>query len=103
MKPTSAKVSLYRILRLVVALVWACLSASVLSRAQQPAAQEACQLLRVAPAAGAKIFDTPQQAADALVDAAEKFDVAALDADLRSRRQGRRLQRRIRAGPEACR
>ena len=28
------------------------------------------------PAAGA--FDTPQQAADALVDAAEKFDVAAL-------------------------
>ena len=28
--------------------------------------------------AGAKAFDTPQQAADALVDAAEKFDVAAL-------------------------
>jgi hypothetical protein len=28
--------------------------------------------------AGAKLFDTPQQAADALIDAAEKFDVAAL-------------------------
>jgi Protein of unknown function (DUF2950) len=30
------------------------------------------------PAAGARRFDTPQQAADALVDAAQKFDVAAL-------------------------
>jgi hypothetical protein len=32
----------------------------------------------VASSAGAKRFDTPQLAADALVDAAEKFDVAAL-------------------------
>jgi hypothetical protein len=31
-----------------------------------------------APATGARIFDTPQQAADALVDAAEKFDVPVL-------------------------
>jgi hypothetical protein len=31
-----------------------------------------------APAAGAQLFGTPQQAADALVDAAEKFDVVAL-------------------------
>ena len=31
-----------------------------------------------ASSAGAKLFDTPQQAADALVNAAEKFDVAAL-------------------------
>ena len=31
-----------------------------------------------APAAPARNFDTPQQAADALVDAAEKFDVGAL-------------------------
>ena len=30
------------------------------------------------PSAGAKLFDTPQRAADALVDAAEKFDVVAL-------------------------
>ena len=34
--------------------------------------------LRAAASAGAKTFDTPQQAADALVDAAENFDVAAL-------------------------
>ena len=33
---------------------------------------------QAAPAQDIKTFDTPQQAADALVDAAEKFDVAAL-------------------------
>ena len=44
--------------------------------AQQPAAKTA------PPAAGigAKAFDTPQQAADAVVDAAEKFDETALSA-----------------------
>ena len=31
-----------------------------------------------APSTGARMFDTPQQAADALVDAAENFDAAAL-------------------------
>ena len=34
---------------------------------------------RVSSGAGAKAFATPQQAADALVDAAETFDVAALE------------------------
>ena len=33
---------------------------------------------RAAPAAAIKSFATPQQAADALVDAAERFDVAEL-------------------------
>jgi hypothetical protein len=45
------------------------------AEAQQPAAKPVA-----APApAGAKTFDTPQQAADALVAAAEKFDVRALE------------------------
>jgi hypothetical protein len=56
-----------------LALVWACLSTPALFAAQQP-------VTNTAPAApaGAKMFDTPQQAADALIEAAENFDVAAL-------------------------
>jgi hypothetical protein len=52
-------------------------SVTALSSAQHPAARPA----RPAPAAitsGAKAFDTPQQAAAALIDAAAKFDVTAL-------------------------
>ena len=59
------------------ALACAYVSATVLSYAQQPAAKT----VRGTPArssAGAKLFDTPQQAADALVNAAEKFDAPAL-------------------------
>jgi len=53
------------------------LCASVLSVAQQPAAKKATTT-SAASSASATGFDTPQQAADALVEAADKFDVAAL-------------------------
>ena len=49
----------------------------VLLSAQQSAATKISVATSVS-AVGAKSFDTPQQAADALVDAAEKFDVVAL-------------------------
>jgi hypothetical protein len=56
---------------------WACLSAAVLYSAQNPAAKTVHHTLATS-SAGARLFDTAQQAADALVDAADKFDVAAL-------------------------
>jgi hypothetical protein len=58
-----------------------CLSISPLRAAPQDSAKA---VSKAAPAAssqgsgGAQLFDTPQQAADALVAAAEKFDVVAL-------------------------
>jgi Protein of unknown function (DUF2950) len=58
-------------------VAWACLCASVVSVAQQSAATKAPAASAV-PASGARTFDTPQQAADALIDAAGKFDEAAL-------------------------
>ena len=72
MKSTSAKASFLWTLWIAGALV-ALLVAGQL-KAQQPAAKTA-----PAPVAiSAKTFDTPQQAADALVAAAEKFDELAL-------------------------
>jgi hypothetical protein len=53
------------------------LSASVLSVAQQSPAKKA-PAAAAAPTAGARSFDTPQQAANVLIDAADKFDVVAL-------------------------
>lgn len=73
MKSRSANQSLSGILWVVGALAWAFL-APVLLAAQQSAAKKAPA--SVGP--GAKTFGTPQQAADALVDAAEKFDEGAL-------------------------
>src|SRR5215831_14185658 len=61
------------------AMVLACLCAPVLSVARQSAAQKApVPADAPAPTAGAKAFDTPQQAAEALIGAAGKFDQAAL-------------------------
>ncbi len=60
--------------------VWcavACVSATVLAYAQKPA-PKAVPRTPTTSSAGAKLFDTSQQAADTLVNAAEKFDVAAL-------------------------
>src|SRR5436190_21058055 len=51
--------------------------ASPLVAAQKPAATPASQS-PAPPSGGAQLFDTPEQAADALIDAAEKFDVSAL-------------------------
>ena len=56
------------------AVAFMCLSATGL-RGATPAATGA---LPGAPAAAIKSFGTPEQAADALVDAAERFDVDAL-------------------------
>ena len=59
------------------AMACACLCASVLFAAQQ--SQTAKASPSATPASTAvKSFDSPQQAADSLVDAAEKFDVSAL-------------------------
>jgi hypothetical protein len=72
MKSTTAKASLIRYLWIACASTF--LSVPAHLAAQQPAAKTA-----PAPAAsGAKTFDTPEQAADALVAAAEKFDERVL-------------------------
>jgi hypothetical protein len=59
------------------AVACACVSATVLYSAQRTTARAVARTAATS-SAGAKLFDTPQQAADALVNAAEKFDVAAL-------------------------
>src|SRR6516225_3395643 len=77
MKLTSANGNLSKRPWIVSAVAWTCLSASGLFAAQQSAAKNAPAAI-AAPTAGARSFDTPRQAADALVAAAEKFDEAAL-------------------------
>jgi hypothetical protein len=73
MKPTTANThSLRRI-----ALVWACLSTSAFLAAQEAITKPAKAAIAGVPAR-AKLFDSPQRAADALVEAAADFDVAAL-------------------------
>jgi hypothetical protein len=68
MKSTSAKASLSRLLWIGGTLAF--LSVPGYLTAQQPAAKTATASFAV----GAKTFDTPQQATDALVAAAEQFD-----------------------------
>ena len=77
MKSTPAKENLCRLLWIAGAVAWACLSGSVPIAAQHSATTKA-PAATASTAVSAKTFDSPQQAADALVDAAEKFDVAAL-------------------------
>jgi Protein of unknown function (DUF2950) len=72
MKSTSAKASLLRALWIAGALKF--LSMPCHLTAQQPAAKTGPGSVAV----GGKTFDTPQQAADALVAAAEQFDERAL-------------------------
>ena len=71
MNSTSAKAGPLRLLWIAGTL--ACLSVPGLLAAQQTASKTAPASSTV----GAKTFDTPQQAADALVDAAEEFDERA--------------------------
>ena len=72
MKSTWFKGRFSGLLWIMGAMVCACLPASGLFAAQQPAAT-------APPAtAGARSFDTPHQAVEALVKAAAKFDVAAI-------------------------
>jgi len=76
MKTTSAKGNLSRLVWLVGSVVWVCLCVPAVSAAQ-PTAGKTPPEATPTPV-GAKKFDTPQQAADALIDAADKFDVVAL-------------------------
>ena len=62
---------------LCMALVWGCLSTPNLVAAQQPETKPTPPAT-AATSIRAKMFSTPQLAADALVDAAENFDIAAL-------------------------
>jgi hypothetical protein len=62
---------------IVGAVAWACLCASAVSVAQ-PTNAEQTPAAAPATTASARRFDTPQQAADALINAAEKFDVGEL-------------------------
>jgi len=72
-KSIFANRSFFRHLQVLRSVACAVLLSPVLLAAQQSAAKA------VAPSVGAKAFDTPQQAADALVAAAEKFDQGALE------------------------
>src|ERR1700747_717929 len=77
MASTPANLNLSRLSRIVVVTVCIVVCTSVLSGAQQSTAIKA-PAAAVTPSASTMTFDTPQQAADTLVNAAEKFDVVAL-------------------------
>jgi hypothetical protein len=77
MKSILANTKSWRQVSIFCAAACACLSATVLFSAQRSTARTVPRTPATS-SAGAKLFDTPQQAADALVNAAEKFDVAAL-------------------------
>jgi len=77
MKKTSANENFSARGWIVAAVVWGCLCASLLfSVAQESPTKKASTA--VAAAAAGRSFDTPQQAADVLINAAEKFDQVAL-------------------------
>jgi len=78
MKTTFAIRNLHRLLWIAGLATCSCLCASGPSSAQQTEANKA-PAAASAPAIGAKSFATPQQAADALVAAAENFDEDALE------------------------
>ena len=81
MKSISANQNLCRIPGFARAAAWVLLLTPVLLVAQQSAAKKA-SVSSKAPASagrGARTFDTPQRAADALINAAEKFDVDSLE------------------------
>ncbi len=75
MKSVFANPKSWRRVLILCAFAWACGSATV--PAQRSAAKTVPRTSAAAPA-GTKLFDTPQQAADALVSAADKFDVGTL-------------------------
>ena len=78
MKSKSTNANILGRVSILCALTWAAFTpASALIAAQQSKARTVRPTI-AASSAGAKLFDTPQQAADLLINAAEKFDVAAL-------------------------
>jgi hypothetical protein len=88
MKPTSANRNLSAVVYILCAMIGAYLAASGRLSAQQSqtksagakstSTKPASTTTAASPATAARTFATAQQAADALVDAAEKFDVVAL-------------------------
>jgi hypothetical protein len=77
MKSILSNKDLSRLILLLGVLAWACFCASPAASAQSAAAKKTSGSAN-AGTADAEKFDTPQQAADALIDAAAKFDVVAL-------------------------
>lgn len=75
MKSTSSNRNPFRLLWIAAAL--ACLSASVVFAVQQ-SPEKKPPAASAGPAVGARSFDTPQQAATALIAAADKFEVQEL-------------------------
>jgi hypothetical protein len=75
MKSSVVKRNFFWLFSILGAIVWAALPMLGILAAQQSATTNASTSAR----ATAKTFDTPQQAADALVDAAGKFDVRNLE------------------------
>jgi hypothetical protein len=76
MRPTSAKGSNSSTIWVLAAMAWLCLNGPLPSRAQETVAKQGSAVSSVP--SNARRFDTPQQAADVLIDAAEKFDVVEL-------------------------
>jgi len=76
MRSTFAKTNVSRRVYFLWVVASACLSASALFAAQESGAKAPADA--ISSSGGAQSFDTPQQAADALVEAAETFDVVAL-------------------------
>jgi hypothetical protein len=77
MTSTTANANLSRVLPILSRLLGVLLCTSVLSVAEQSQAEKA-PAAAVESSVDTTTFDTPQQAADALVEAADKFDVVAL-------------------------
>jgi hypothetical protein len=76
MRSTSANSDFSGHVWILCTVACACLSTAVVSVAQQSTAK--VSPAGAASSAGARLFDSAQQAADVLIDAAEKFDVVAL-------------------------
>ena len=78
MKSISAKTNLLGQWTILCAVAGCSLAAAILLPAQQPASRTA-RRTTTARSAGAELFDTPQQAADAMVKAAGEFDETRLE------------------------
>ena len=76
MNSTTANANLFKRVCTIFVIGWACLVSSALFGAHSTS--KAVSAATDASTTSVRMFDTPQQAADALVEAAEKFDVAAL-------------------------
>lgn len=77
MKSKITNTKCWAIAAVVSMAAWVSVIAADLHPAQHPTAKTGHKTVST-PASGARLFDTPQQAADALIAAAGKFDVTAL-------------------------